>query len=118
MPAARAKPSGDIHTTKITPLLPPPPVPGWLYCQCPVVAVGKRVSIVSRVSGFQGPRVNGSQGLNDLKGNRSKGLRVSRERGFPHVNRGFQRFGISKIQRLQGPRDEGFQGSKVQALKG
>ena len=77
-----------------------------------------KVLTISRVSGFQGPRVNGSQGLNDLKGNRSKGLRVSRERGFPHVNRGFQRFGISKIQRLQGPRDEGFQGSKAQELKG
>ena len=83
-----------------------------------MVAVGKKGSIVSRVSGFQGPRVNGPQGLNDLKRNRSNGLRVSRERGFPHVNQGFQRFGISKIQKLQGPRHEGFQGSKVQALKG
>ena len=30
----------------------------------------------------------------------------------------FKGFGISKIQRLQGTRDEGFQGSKVQGLEG
>ena len=67
----------------------------------------------------EGPRVNGSQGLNGFKS--SKNLKVSGFQGleeFRHVNRGFQRSGISKIQRLQGPRDEGFQGSKVQGLKG
>mgnify|MGYP001360692783 CR=1 FL=1 len=55
----------------------PPPVPAWLCCRCPVVVVGKRVSIVSRVSGFQGSRVNGSLGLNGFQGyQRSKGFRV------------------------------------------
>ena len=39
---------------------------------------------------------------------KSKGPRVSRDRGPPQVNRGFLRSGVSKIQRFQGPRDEGF----------
>ena len=55
------------------------------------------------------------------RGPKSKGLRVSRNRGPPHVNRGFLRSGVSKIQRLQGPRDEGFlglQGPRVKGIKG
>ena len=39
---------------------------------------------------------------------KSKGLRVSRDRGPPHVNRTCLRSGVSKIQSLQGPRDQGF----------
>ena len=105
MPAARAQPSGDLHTTKITPLLPPPPVPAWLCCQCPVVVVGKRGSIVSKVSGFQGPRVNGSQGLNGFKV--TKGPRVSGFQGieaFPILTGVFKglAFPKSKSFRVQG----------------
>ena len=64
------------------------------------------------------------QGFAGLKGHmvsrvlKSEGLRVSRDRGSPQVNRGFLRYGVSKIQRFQGPRDEGFSwGSKVKGLK-
>ena len=45
-----------------------------------------------------------------------QGLQGSRDRGFPHVNRGFQRFGVSKIQGVQGssvPRFKGFHGINV-----
>ena len=65
------------------------------------------------------------QGFAGLKGHmvsrvpKSEGLRVSRDRGSPQVNRGSLRSDVSKIQRFQGPRDEGFSwGSKVQGLKG
>ena len=56
------------------PSAPPPPVPAWLCCQCPVNCCSKRASIVPRASGFQGSRVNGFQGLNGFRG--SKSLRV------------------------------------------
>ena len=60
----------------------------------------------------QGSRVRGSQGPYGFKGTKkSKGLRVSRDRGSPQVNRGFLRSGVSEIQRFQGPRDEGFLGA-------
>ena len=49
---------------------------------------------------------------------RYMGFRVSRDSGFPMVSRAFKGVGISKIQRFQGLRDEGFQGFKVQGLKG
>ena len=103
MPAARAKPSGDIRTTKITPLLPPPPISAWLCCQCPVDVVGRRFSIVSRVSGFQGPRVKGFEGLNGFKG--TKGPRASGLQGiegFPMLTGAFKWFGVSKNPRVSG----------------
>ena len=81
--------------------------------------MGRRVSIVSRVSRFRGPRVKGFQGLNGFKG--TKGPRASGFQGiecFPLLSRAFKGFDIFKIQRFQGLRDEGFQGSKVQWLKG
>ena len=79
---------------------------------------------MSRASGFQGSRVNGSQGLNGFKGPKSLRVSVSRVRGIPHVNRGFQKSGVPKIQRLrvqgmkalsglQGPRFKGIKGSWV-----
>ena len=37
---------------------------------------------------------------------------------FPMSSRAFKGFDISKIQRFQGLRDEGFQGFKAQGLKG
>ena len=78
--------------------------------------LGGRVYIVSRVPGSQGSRVNGSQGLNSFKG--TKNLRVSGFQGIEgllHINWAFLRSSVSKIQRFQGPRDEGFfsWGSKV-----
>ena len=84
-------------------LLPPPPISAWLWCQCPVGVVGRRVSIVSRVSGFQGPRVKGFQGLNGFKG--TKGPRASGFQGiegFPMLTGAFKGFGVSKIQGFQG----------------
>ena len=60
------------------------------------------VFTISRVSGFQGPRVNGSQGLNGFNGyQRSTGFRVSRDSGFPMLSRAFKGVGISKIQRFR-----------------
>ena len=61
--------------------------------------------------------------LTTLQGyQKSKGLRVSRDRGPPQVNWGFIRSGVSKIQRFQGPRDEGFflglQGPGIKRIKG
>ena len=71
---------------------------------------------------FKVPRFKGSRASRAIwfQGyQKSKGLRVSRDRGPPQVNRGFLRSSVSKIQRFQGPRDEGFSwGSKVQGLKG
>jgi hypothetical protein len=70
-----------------------------------VEVVGRRVSIVSRVSGFQGPRVNGSQGLNGFKG--TKGPRVSGFQGiegFPMLTGAFKGFGISKNPKASGPK--------------
>ena len=70
-------------------------------------------------SGLQGPRVNGSQGLIGFNGyQRSTGLRVSRDSGFPVLSRAFKGVGISIIQKLQGSRDGSFQGFKVQGLEG
>ena len=81
MPAARAEPPGDLHTTN--PTLSAPPSPHlclWLWCQCPVGVVGRRVSIILKVSGFQGARVKVLQGLNGFKG--SKGPRASGFQGI------------------------------------
>ena len=89
MPAARAQPPGALHTTKITLTAPFPPSPLRHAVKCLVGVMGRRVSIVSRVSGSQGSRVNGSQGLNGFKG--TKNLRVS----------GFQ--GIEGLPMLTGP---------------
>ena len=78
-----------------------------------------KILTISWVLGFQGPRVNGSQGLNGFKGN--TGLRVSVFQGiegFPMLARAFKGFDLFRIQRFQGLRDEGFQGFKVQRLKG
>ena len=65
---ARAQPSGDLHTAQITLTAPFPPSPLRHAVKCLVGVVGRRVSIVSRVSGSQSSRVNGSQGLNGFKG--------------------------------------------------
>ena len=65
------------------------------------------------------PGFAGLKGLMVSRVPRFKGLRVSRDRGSPQVNRGSLRTGVSKIQRFQGPRDAGFSwGSKVQGFKG
>ena len=90
---------------KDDPSTPHPPVPAWLCCQCPVVIVAKRASIVSKVSGFQGSRVNGSQGLNGFKG--TKSLRASGFQGlegFPMLTGAFKclAFPKSKGFRVQG----------------
>ena len=78
-----------------------------------------KISTISRVLGFQGPRVNGSQGLIGFNGyQRSTGFRVSRDSGFPMLSRAFKGVGISIIQKFQGSRDGGFQGFKVQGLEG
>jgi hypothetical protein len=76
------------------------------------------VSTISRVSGFQGPRVNGSQGLNGFNGHqRYTGFRVSMDSGFPMLSRAFK--GVaSPLPKFQGSRDRGFQGFKDQGLKG
>ena len=69
---------------------------------------GRRVSIISRVSGFQGPRVKGFQGLNGFKG--TKGPRASGFQGiegFPMLSRAFKEIDVLTIQRFQGLRDEG-----------
>ena len=76
---------------------------------------------MSRASGFQGSRVNGSQGLNGFKGPKSLRVSVLRVRGIPHVNRGCQKSGVHKIQRLrvQGMKAvSGFQGPRFQGIKG
>ena len=65
--------------------------------------MGRRVSIISRVSGFQGPRVKGFQGLNgfkDTKGPRASGFQGIE--GFPLLAGAFNELGVSKIQGLQG----------------
>ena len=73
---------------------------------------------MSRASGFQDSRVNGSQVLNGFNGyQRSTGFRFSRDSGFPMVSTAFKGVGIFKIQRFQGSRDERFQGFKVQGLE-
>ena len=78
MPAARAEPPEDLHTTNAALSAPPSPhLCLWLWCQCPVGVVGKRVSIISRVSGFQGPRVKGFQGLNGFRVPKVQGLQGS-----------------------------------------
>ena len=76
---------------------------------------------MSRASDFQGSRVNGSQGLNGFKGPKSLRVSVSRVRGIPHVNWGFQKPGVPKIQRLrvQGMKAlSGLQGPRVKGIKG
>ena len=78
-----------------------------------------KISTISRALGFQGPRVNGSQGLIGFNGyQRSTGFRVSRDSGFPMLSRAFKGVGISIIQKFQGSRDGRFQGFKVQGLEG
>jgi hypothetical protein len=77
---ARAQPAGDLHTAQITLTAPFPPSPLRHAVKYLVGVVGRRASIVSRVSRFQSSRVNGSQGLNGFKG--IKNLRVSRSRGI------------------------------------
>ena len=73
-----------------------------------------------RVPRFKGSRVSRAIWFQGYQ--KSKGIRVSRDRGPPQVNRGFLRFGVSKIQRFQGPRDEGFflglQGPGIKGIKG
>ena len=67
-----------------------------------------------RALNLQGLRVNGSQGPNGFRG--PKNIRVSgfKGSGIPCVKWGFLTSGVSKIQRFQVPRDEGFSwGSKV-----
>ena len=61
-----------------------------------------RVSWAQCFKGTKDPRASGFQGVE----------------GFPMVSRAFKGFDISIIQRFQGPRDEGSQGSKVQGLEG
>ena len=57
-----------------------------------------KVLTISRVLGFQGPRVNGSQGLYSFNGyQRSTGFRVSRDSGFPMLSRAFKGVGIPII---------------------
>ena len=123
MPAARAQPPGAPLTAKLTLTAPSPQSPLHHAVKCHVGVVGRRVSIISRVSGSQGSRVNGPRGPNGFKG--TKNLRVSgfsRDRGPSHVNRTFLKSGVSKIQSLQGPRDQGFflglQGPRVKGIKG
>ena len=53
------------------------------------------------------PGFAGLKGLMVSRVPKSKGLRVSRDRGSSQVNRGFLRSDVSKTQRFQGPRDEG-----------
>ena len=118
MPAARAQPPGAPHTAKSTLTAPSPPSLLRHAVKCLVGVVGRRVSIISRVSGSQGSRVNGPRGPNGFKG--TKNLRVSgfsRDRGPSHVNRTFLKSGVSKIQRFQGSRDGGFQGFKTRGLE-
>ena len=65
--------------------------------------MGRRVSIISRVSGFQGPRVKGFQGLNgskDTKGPRASGFQGIE--GFPMLTGAFKGFGVSETQGFQG----------------
>ena len=70
---AREQPSGDLHAAQITLSPPPPPICASLCSQCPVDVVRRRVSIVSRVPGFRGPRVKGFLGQNGLKGTKGPG---------------------------------------------
>ena len=77
---ARAQPAGDLRTAQITLTAPFPPSPLRHAVKCLVGVVDRRVSIVSRVSGFQSSRVNESQGLKGFKG--TKNLRVFRSRGI------------------------------------
>ena len=54
---------------------------------------------MSRASGFQDSRVNGSQGLNGFNGyQRSTGFRVSRDSGFPMLSRALKEVDVSIIQ--------------------
>ena len=60
-------------------------------------------SIISRASGFQGPRVKGFQGLTGFKG--TKGPSASGFQGiegFSMLTGAFKGFGVSKIQGFQG----------------
>ena len=75
----------------------------WLWYQYPVGVAGRRGSIISRVSGFQGPRVKGFQGLNGFKGTSApRASSFQGVEGFPMLTGAFKGFGVSKIQRLQG----------------
>ena len=93
------------------------------------VSVSK-AAIILQVLGPQGSRDPGSmvrfQGFRrspfmDLvfRGHqRAIRLRVSRDRGFPMFSRAIKGCDVFKVQRVQGLRDEGFQGFMVQGLKG
>ena len=52
------------------------------------------------------PGFAGLKGLMVSRVPKSKGLRVSRDRGSSQVNRGFLRSDVSKTQRFQGPRGD------------
>ena len=83
---------------------------------------GRRVSIISRVSGFQGPRVKGFQGLNSFKG--TKGPRASGFRGievFLMLTGAFKSLAFPKSNsfRVQGMKVfSGLQWSKGSRIKG
>jgi len=98
------------------PLSSPSPHPCLLCCQCPVDVMGIRVSIVSRVSGFRGPRVKGFLGLNGFKG--TKGPRASGFQGiegFPMLTGAFKglaspkskRFRVQGMKDFRAPRSKG-----------
>ena len=71
------------------------------------------VLTISRVSGFQGPRVDGSQGLNGFNGHqRYTGFRVSIDSGFPMLSRAFKGVGISIIQSFRVHGMEDFRASR------
>ena len=110
---AREQPSGDLHAAQITLSPPPPPISASLCSQCPVDVVSRRVSIVSWVPGFRGPRVKGFLGQNGLKG--TKGPRASGFQGKVFNLRGHGFKGLicqsslkcSKVLGRQVPKAEG-----------
>ena len=109
---ARAQPAGDLRTAQITLTAPFPPSPLRHAVKCLVGVVGRRVSIVSRGSGSQGSRVNGSRGLNGFKG--TKNLRVS---GFQGIEGIPMLTGLSKVWRFQNPKPSGSKGSRVSGFQ-
>ena len=72
-----------------------------------------KISTISRVLGFQGPRVNGSQGLIGFNGyQRSTGFRVSRDSGFPMLSRALKEVDVSIIQSFRVHGMEDFRASR------
>ena len=68
-----------------------------------------KISTISRVLGFHGPRVNGSQGQNGFNGyQRSTGFRVSRDSGFPMLSRALKR-----SWHIHNPKVSGFTGWRI-----